>query len=137
LVTNRDRPYDGRGSERESGSKSDCGREWEEERAIVHFRSGVVDPPTLRFVSRPAVRRSPGTVGRHGDPVADEYPSGNIPYPDGFEEGWILVADERSKDVTVERVAVTLHHVHLPKMDDVSVVDYDPDESLVVTADTP
>ena len=29
-----------------------------------------------------------------GDPVADEYPSGNIPYPDGFEEGWIIVADE-------------------------------------------
>jgi hypothetical protein len=22
-----------------------------------------------------------------GDPAADEYPSGNIPYPDGFEEG--------------------------------------------------
>ncbi|MFB1062479.1 hypothetical protein [Natrinema sp. H-ect4] len=29
-----------------------------------------------------------------GDPAADEYPSGNIPYPDGFEEGWIVVADE-------------------------------------------
>ena len=29
-----------------------------------------------------------------GDPVADEYPSGNIPYPDGFEEGWIVVAGE-------------------------------------------
>ena len=29
-----------------------------------------------------------------GDPVADEYPSGNIPYPDGFEEGWIVVANE-------------------------------------------
>jgi len=29
-----------------------------------------------------------------GDPEADEYPSGNIPYPDGFEEGWIVVADE-------------------------------------------
>ena len=29
-----------------------------------------------------------------GDPAADEYPSGNIPYPDGFEEGWIIVADE-------------------------------------------
>lgn len=27
-----------------------------------------------------------------GDPAADEYPSGNIPYPDGFEEGWIVVA---------------------------------------------
>lgn len=29
-----------------------------------------------------------------GDPAADEYPSGNIPYPDGFEEGWITVADD-------------------------------------------
>ncbi|WP_254547363.1 hypothetical protein [Halomarina pelagica] len=29
-----------------------------------------------------------------GDPAADEYPSGNIPYPDGFEEGWIVVAEE-------------------------------------------
>jgi hypothetical protein len=29
-----------------------------------------------------------------GDPAADEYPSGTIPYPDGFEEGWIIVADE-------------------------------------------
>ncbi|MFD1588175.1 hypothetical protein ACFR9U_14430, partial [Halorientalis brevis] len=26
--------------------------------------------------------------------AADAYPSGNIPYPDGFEEGWIVVADE-------------------------------------------
>jgi len=29
-----------------------------------------------------------------GDPAADAYPSGNIPYPDGFEEGWIVVADK-------------------------------------------
>jgi hypothetical protein len=29
-----------------------------------------------------------------GDPAADEYPSGNIPYPDGLEEGWIVVANE-------------------------------------------
>ena len=29
-----------------------------------------------------------------GNPAADAYPSGNIPYPDGFEEGWIVVADE-------------------------------------------
>ena len=29
-----------------------------------------------------------------GDPAADEYLSGSIPYPDGFEEGWIVVADE-------------------------------------------
>jgi hypothetical protein len=29
-----------------------------------------------------------------GDPTADAYPSGNIPYPDGLEEDWIVVADE-------------------------------------------
>ncbi|WP_324761231.1 hypothetical protein [Haloarcula montana] len=29
-----------------------------------------------------------------GDPAADAYHSGNIPYPDGFEEGWIVVAEE-------------------------------------------
>jgi len=29
-----------------------------------------------------------------GDPATDEYPSGTIPYPDGFEEGWIVVADD-------------------------------------------
>jgi hypothetical protein len=29
-----------------------------------------------------------------GDPAAEQYPSGNIPYPDGFEAGWIVVADE-------------------------------------------
>ena len=29
-----------------------------------------------------------------GDPAADKYLSGSIPYPDGFEEGWIVVADE-------------------------------------------
>jgi len=29
-----------------------------------------------------------------GDPVADEYPSGTIPYSNGFEEGWIIVTDE-------------------------------------------
>jgi len=40
-------------------------------------------------------------------------------------------------DDAVERLKRMLHHVHLPKMDDVGVVDYDPDESLVVTADTP
>lgn len=26
-----------------------------------------------------------------GDPTADAYPSGNIPYPDGLEEDWIVV----------------------------------------------
>lgn len=29
-----------------------------------------------------------------GDPAVDEYPSGSMPYPTGFEEGWIVVAAE-------------------------------------------
>ena len=29
-----------------------------------------------------------------GDPAANEYPSGSIPYPKGFEDGWIVVADD-------------------------------------------
>lgn len=28
-----------------------------------------------------------------GDPVSEEYPSGNVPYSDGFKEGWIIVSD--------------------------------------------
>lgn len=34
-------------------------------------------------------------------------------------------------DETVEHVAITLHHVHLPKMADVGAIDYDPQECLV------
>lgn len=29
-----------------------------------------------------------------GNSTADEYPSGTIPYPEGFEEGWIVVAND-------------------------------------------
>ena len=29
-----------------------------------------------------------------GDPTVTDYPSGDIPYTDGFEEGWLTVADE-------------------------------------------
>lgn len=43
---------------------------------------------------------------------------------DAEDEGEV---DERS----VERVACTLHHSHLPKMDEVGLVDYDPDETRV------
>lgn len=42
------------------------------------------------------------------------------------ETGGSDVDDER-----VERVAVSLHHVHLPKLDDVGVVQYDPDTRRV------
>ncbi|QLG29061.1 hypothetical protein HUG10_16660 [Halorarum halophilum] len=38
----------------------------------------------------------------------------------------------RAADVeTVERVAIMLHHVHLPKMAEFGVVDYDPDTNRV------
>lgn len=33
---------------------------------------------------------------------------------------------------TVERVAISLHHAHLPLMDDLDVVDYDPSTRRVV-----
>lgn len=39
---------------------------------------------------------------------------------------------EGTGEGAVERVATTLHHVHLPKMDDAGVIDYDPEECLVV-----
>jgi hypothetical protein len=29
-----------------------------------------------------------------GDPVAEEYPSKDIPYPEPFNEGWVTVSDE-------------------------------------------
>lgn len=41
-----------------------------------------------------------------GDPAAGAYPSGNIPYPEGFEEGWIVVADEL--DYTNPRVSTAM-----------------------------
>jgi len=41
-----------------------------------------------------------------GDPAAEAYPAGNIPYHKGFEEGWIVVADEL--DYTNPRVSTTM-----------------------------
>lgn len=44
---------------------------------------------------------------------------------------------ERESDVgvpdeaTVERVAISIHHTHLPQMADLGVIDYDPDSSRV------
>lgn len=40
-------------------------------------------------------------------------------------------ADVRTDDEAVERVAITLHHVHLPKLAALGVVDYDADEARV------
>lgn len=37
-----------------------------------------------------------------------------------------------ASEENVERVAVSLHHNHLPMMEDFGVVDYDPDERLVI-----
>lgn len=36
----------------------------------------------------------------------------------------------------VEEVHITIHHVHLPKLDDVSLVDYDREEKTVTTTGT-
>ncbi|WP_254767576.1 DUF7344 domain-containing protein [Salinilacihabitans rarus] len=46
----------------------------------------------------------------------DELAAGIAAREDGID------ADESA----VERVAIDLHHVHLPKMDDLGIVDYDP-----------
>jgi hypothetical protein len=43
-----------------------------------------------------------------GDPMADEYPSGDMPYPDGFDEGWIVVAEEL--DYANPLVATVMDH---------------------------
>ena len=54
---------------------------------------------------------------------------------------WTVADAERSgTDATVSkfderRIATTLHHVHLPKLDDADVVEYD-HESLTVRADS-
>lgn len=34
---------------------------------------------------------------------------------------------------TVERVAITLHHNHLPKMTDLGIIDYDADSNRIVS----
>ena len=39
-------------------------------------------------------------------------------------------------DADIERVEVTLHHVHLPKMDDLGVLGYDPETNEVEPART-
>jgi hypothetical protein len=36
-----------------------------------------------------------------------------------------------SSDETLQKVEITLHHTHLPKMDDLGVVSYDPDRHQV------
>lgn len=41
--------------------------------------------------------------------------------------------DERSK----ERVAISLHHVHLPKMVDAGILEYDPTERVIEPLDAP
>jgi hypothetical protein len=39
-------------------------------------------------------------------------------------------------DESVERVAISLHHNHLPKLVDYGVVEYDPDERLITRKPT-
>ena len=67
----------------------------------VFVRCGGPDNETFQRLQR-AVRQAavslvvPERVYEElgGDPAAEEYPSGDMPYPGGFEEGWIVVADE-------------------------------------------
>lgn len=42
------------------------------------------------------------------------------------------VNDCVATEESVERVAISLHHHHLPKMENIGVVQYDPDERLVI-----
>lgn len=48
-----------------------------------------------------------------------------------------VAARERDTDTTdqetIERVAATLHHVHLPKMANIGVIDYNPERAQVVS----
>lgn len=46
------------------------------------------------------------------------------------------VAPASVSDPVLEAVHITLHHVHLPKLDDVSLVDYDRDEKTVAATST-
>lgn len=64
-----------------------------------------------------------------GDPAADKYPSGDIPYPDGFEEGWIVVADEL--DYTNSLVSTVMDEVRR-----FIATETDRDEDLTEKADT-
>jgi hypothetical protein len=56
--------------------------------------------------------------------------------PVTLEELAATVAERESgpdipDEATIERVAITLHHNHLPKMADVGAIDYDPDTPRV------
>ncbi|AGB37154.1 DUF7344 domain-containing protein [Natronococcus occultus] len=51
--------------------------------------------------------------------------------PAGLEELAAAVAEHDDSSMTVERVAIELHHAHLPRMTDNGVLDYDPERRLV------
>lgn len=42
-----------------------------------------------------------------------------------------VVAERKNNGVDSERIALTLHHIHLPKMADAGVINYDPDATRV------
>lgn len=61
----------------------------------------------------------------------------NCPTPVDLEDVALAVASHEQDvgtpdDSVVERVATSLHHTHLPKMDDWGVVDYDPAAGRIV-----
>lgn len=64
-----------------------------------------------------------------GGDSAAEYPFGNVPYADGFEEGWLIVADEL--DYTEPVVSTVMDAAHR-----FIAAETDRDEDLIEKADT-
>jgi|GEM_PF-1316295 len=59
--------------------------------------------------------------------------------PIGLEELTAAVAARESGETpeeALDQLAVSLHHVHLPRMDDLGVLDYDPGANHVATVRT-
>ena len=64
-----------------------------------------------------------------GDSTATEYPSGNVPYGDGFEEGWLTVADELDYTESVVSTVMDAARRFI-------ATETDRDEDLIEKADT-
>jgi hypothetical protein len=102
----------------------------------VFVRCGGPDNDKLQHLRR-AVRQADVSlripnrvyVELGGDPTADEYPSGHIPYPEGFEEGWIVVAEDL--DYTNPLVSTVMDEARR-----FIASETDRDEDLIEKADT-
>ncbi|MFQ3475579.1 hypothetical protein HKK80_04865 [Halonotius sp. F2-221B] len=64
-----------------------------------------------------------------GDSAATEYPSGNVPYGDGFEEGWLTVANELDYTESVVSTVMDAARRFI-------AAETDRDEDLIEKADT-